>query len=463
MAVDREQVRAVVRRVLREMDATPQPSRQRGVFDSVDDAHLAARSAHHKLKMLPLSTRRAMLDNIRTRCRQQVDVLSVLAVEETGLGRVEDKKRKNRLVIDKTPGIEILKTHAVTGDDGLMLTERAPFGVIASITPCTNPTETIINNGIGMIAGGNAVVFNTHPAAKGVSASVIDLINAASVAVGGPDNVVTCIAEPTIASAQALMTHPRTDLVVVTGGGGVVNAAMRSGKKCVAAGPGNPPVLVDETADIDQAAQGIYAGASLDNNIICTDEKEVFAVDAVFDALMARLQGCGAVKLSPHQIERLENLILTADRTHTDRTWVGKDASVYLRALDLPVSGDPRLIVCDVPADHPFVQLELLMPIIGVVRVPDVEAGIQAAVQAEHGFRHTASMYSKNIDALDRMARAADTSIFIKNAPNFAGLGLGGEGYTSFTIASPTGDGLTTAMTFTRQRRCTLAGHFRIV
>ena len=436
---------------------------QHGVFRSVDDAVGAAKVAQQILVAMPLEKRKEIIANIRKRAAEDVHTLAQMAYEETGLGRVEDKIKKNLLVIHKTPGPEILQPIAYTGDDGLALIERAPFGVVASITPCTNPTETIINNGIGMVSGGNAVTFNTHPSAKGVSAYCVDLINRASMEVGGPSNIMTCIASPTIDSASQLMLHKGTQLVVVTGGGGVVQAAMQSGKKCVAAGPGNPPVVVDETADLDQAARGIYFGASFDNNIICTDEKEVMAVEKIFDPLLDRMEALGAVRLRNHQIRRLESLILTPDRAHSNRDWIGKYPSEMLRAIDVPFKGDPRLIICDVPFDHPFVQIELLMPVIGFVRCADVHQAIDLAVEAEHGYRHTASMYSKNIDSLHRMARAANCSIFVKNASNYAGLGFGGEGYTSFTIASPTGDGLTTARTFTRERRCTLSGHFRIV
>lgn len=434
-----------------------------GVFPTVDQAVDAAHRAHLTLVAMPLEKRREIIANIRKRCAEDVHNLARLANEETGLGRVEDKIKKNLLVIHKTPGPEILQPIAYTGDDGLALIERAPFGVIGSITPCTNPTETIINNGIGMVSGGNAVAFNTHPSAKNVSAYCIDLINKASMEVGGPENLMTCVAKPTIKSAQALMTHKGVNLVVVTGGGAVVKAAMNSGKKCVAAGPGNPPVVVDETADLDRAARGIYLGASFDNNVICTDEKEVLAVEKVFDPLMQRIEDLGAVRLRNHQIRRLESLILTPDRAHINRSWVGKCPSEMLRQIDVPFTGDPRLIICDVPFEHPFVQHELLMPVIGFVRCRDVHEAIDLAVEAEHGFRHTASMYSRNIDALHRMARVVNCSIFVKNASNYAGLGFGGEGYTSFTIASPTGDGLTTARTFTRERRCTLSGYFRIV
>ena len=468
--MQRDQVADIVERVLARIRDGELPARTadlpahpRGVFRTVDEAVSAARDAQKLLVQMPLEKRREMIANIRRRTAAEVHTLAKMAVDETGLGRVEDKIKKNLLVIHKTPGPEILEPIAYSGDDGLTLIERAPFGVIGSITPCTNPSETIINNGIGMVSGGNSVAFNVHPAAKGTSAWCVDLINQAVIEVGGPENIMTCVAEPTIESAGAIMTHPGVRLVVVTGGGAVVTAAMNSGKKCVAAGPGNPPVVVDETADLDKAARGIVAGASFDNNVICTDEKEVFAVEKIFDKLMDKMEAAGAVRIRNHQITRLEKTILTPDREHINRAWVGKSACEFLKAIDVPYKGDPRLVICEVPADHPFVQLEMLMPVIGCVRVRDLDEGIDLAIEAEHGYSHTASMYSRNLDALHRMARLMNCSIFVKNAPNYAGLGFGGEGYTSFTIASPTGDGLTTARTFTRERRCTLAGYFRIV
>ena len=449
-------VAAIVERVLAQMragDMAPaapaSPGSLRGVYQTVDDAVAAAGVGQQQLIHMPLDKRREIIANIRRRCAEQVHQLARLAHEETGLGRVEDKVKKNLLVIHKTPGPEILEPIAFTGDDGLALVERAPYGVIATITPSTNPTETIINNGIGMVSGGNAAAFNVHPGARECSAFVIDLINRAVMEVGGPVDLMTCVANPTIASANDIMRHPSTRLVVVTGGGAVVKAALSSGKRCVAGGPGNPPVVVDGTADLDRAARGIVMGASLDNNIICVDEKEVFAVDSIFDELLDRIEGLGCVRLRNHQITRLEKLVLTADREHVNRQWIGKDAALMLREIDVPFRGDPRLVVCEVPADHPFVQLEMLMPVLPFVRCEDVHQAIDLGIEAEHGYGHTAVMYSRDLDALHRMARAFDGSIFVKNAPSVAGLGFGGEGYTSFTIASPTGDGLTTARTLT--------------
>jgi len=435
----------------------------RGLFADVDSAVAAARHAFEVFSTVPLETRKRMIANVRRRCTEAVDLMSRMAVEETGLGRVNDKVSKNLLVINKTPGPEILEPKVYTGDHGLCLTEYAPYGTFGVITPCTNPTETVINNGIGMLSAGNTAVFNFHPSAKKVSALCISLINDAIVEAGGPENTLTAVAEPTIASAQALMKHPNVRLLCVTGGPAVVRVAMNSGKKTIAAGPGNPPCVVDETADIDAAGAGIVAGASFDNNIVCIVEKEVFVVDSVANRLIAAMQKNGAVLIKGHQVRRLEQLILMDDREHIHKKYVGQSAHVFLDALGIPYDGDPRLVICEVPWDHPFVQVEMLTSILPITRVANVDEGIARAVQAEHGFGHTATMWSKNIDNLHKMARVINTSIFVKNAPAYAGLANGGEGYTSFTIASPTGEGLTTALSFSRQRRCTLKGHFRIV
>ena len=287
------------------------------------------------------------------------------------------------------------------------------------------------------------------------------ILNEAIQSVGGPKDVIVCVATPTIESAQALMKHKGIRLVDVTGGPGVVQAAMASGKKVIAAGPGNPPAVVDETANLEVAARGIVAGASIDNNIICTAEKEIVAVASIADRLKEKLAQNGCLLLSERQTRDLEKVILEGQGTN--KKWVGKNAGILAKQIGLSAGDDLRLLVCDADEQHPFVQHELLMPVLGLVRVKDVTEAIAAAKRVEHGFGHTAVMYSTNIENMSAMARIINTSIFVKNAPNLAGLGLGGEGYTSFTIASPTGEGLTTALNFTRERRCTLKDAFRFV
>jgi acyl-CoA reductase-like NAD-dependent aldehyde dehydrogenase len=437
------------------------PPAKKGIFPDVDSAAKAARKAFEQYDRTPIDVRNKMIEAMRKATLDHVRELSDYAVAETGLGRADDKVKKNTLVATRTPGTEILRPITYSGDDGLMITERAPYGVFGAITPTTNPTETICNNAIGMLAGGNAVVFNTHPSAWRVCAWHVHLLNEAIVAAGGPDNLVCSVAEPTIESAQALMRHALVRILAVTGGPGVVKEAMNSGKRAIAAGPGNPPAVVDETAHLDVAARGIVEGASIDNNIICTAEKEVCAVSAITDRLKELLVREGCYLMNDKQVRALESVILEGD--HTNKKFVGKNASQILKQIGVHVGDDCRLAIAELPEEHPFVQHELLMPVLGIVRYPDVAAAIAGAKRCEHGFGHTAVMYGTNIDALSAMARTINTSIFVKNGSNLAGLGYHGEGYTSFTIASPTGEGLTTAISFTRERRCTLKDHFRFV
>jgi aldehyde dehydrogenase len=438
------------------------PRGTNGIYADPDQAAQAARLAFEHHERTPVQVRIRMVEAMRRVVLANLEPLSRYAVDETGLGRYEDKLAKNRLVADKTPGCEILRPVAYTGDAGLMLTERAPYGVLLAVTPTTNPTETILCNAIGMVAAGNAVVFNVHPSAAQVCNWCVHLLNEAIQGAGGPRDVIVSVERPTVESAQALMRHPAVRIVVVTGGPVVVKQAMASGKKVIAAGPGNPPAVVDETANLDKAADAIVRGASLDNNIVCIAEKEIIAVDAIASELVERLRAQPVLVLDPRQTRALESVILEGD--HVNKAWVGKDASVIAQQIGLAGHGhDLRLLVCEVDEGHPFVQHELLMPVLPLFRVRDAADAIAAALRVEHGFHHTATMHSTHIDHMTAMARLCNCSIFVKNDASYAGLGLGGEGYTSFTIASPTGEGLTTAVHFTRERRCTLKEAFRFV
>jgi len=444
------------------------PTVGNGIFTSVDSAVKAAAIAQKKFADLTLEKRAEIISNIRKEMLNYAGELAKMAWDETGMGRLEDKVQKNRLVINKTPGIEILKPDASSGDHGLTLMELAPHGVIGSITPSTNPTSTIICNTIGMLAAGNSVVFNAHPNAKKVSIYNIQLLNKAITEAGGPENVVTTVESPTIQTASELMKHPGINLLVVTGGEAVVKAAMESGKRAICAGPGNPPVVVDETADIENAAKCIVKGASLDNNIICVLEKEIFAVESIADQLLDAFSRNNAIVLSEEQITKLDKILFTELKGPgkpgvINKNYIGKNIQVILKEIGMEISPDIRMAVAPVKEDHPLVWTEQLLPVIPLVRVPDVDYGIDMAIKAEHGFRHTAVMHSKNIDKLSRMAKEINCSIFVKNGPSVAGLGFGGEGYCSFSIASPTGEGITNPRSFSRERRCVLVDHFRIV
>jgi acyl-CoA reductase-like NAD-dependent aldehyde dehydrogenase len=439
-----------------------------GVFGTVDEAVAAARSAFTTYRSVGLEARKGLIEAVRIAMRANNERLAYMARQETGIGRADDKVLKNALVIERTPGPEDLEPHVVTGDRGMMVTEWAPYGVIGSITPTTNPTSTIINNAIAMLSAGNTVTFNVHPSAKAVSIENVKLINRAVVTAGGPENLVTCIALPTLDSAEALMAHPDVPVLLVTGGPGVVKAALKTPKKAIAAGPGNPPAVVDQTADIAKAAKDIVNGASFDNNIICVDEKTTIVVDTVADRLIQHMSAVGAYRLKEHELKRLERVIFKemgpANKPGViNGEFIGKDASVILSEIGVTAPEGTRLLVAEVPKEHSLVWTEQMMPVMPVVRVKDVDAAIDLAFRSEHGFRHTASIHSTNVDAITRMARVMNCSIFVANGSNIAGLGSDGEGYTSFSIASPTGEGLTRPRTFSRVRRVTVVGALNIV
>ncbi len=439
-----------------------------GVFTDVNDAIEAAVRASREIARFPVSRRGEIIGKMRAAILDNLEYFARLAREETGMGRVEDKINKNRLVAEKTPGVEDLTTAAMTGDHGITLDEYAPYGVIGAIIPSTNPTETVVNNGISMFAAGNSVVFNPHPNATRCSLAMMSMLNRVISDNGGPKNVFVSVDKPTIESAETIMRHPNIPFLAVTGAEAVVRAAMQSGKKVAAAGPGNPPAVVDETADIPRAARDIVMGGSLDNGIICIAEKVTVVVDAVADRLIREMELAGGYLASLNQARMLMAELFAEEpkpETHTPvkRQYVGRDAKVLLEAVGVRVDGDPRLILVDVPAESPFAWTEMLMPVMPVVRVPDVDAAIEYAVRVERGNRHTASMHSRNIDKLTEMGRRINCSVYVKNGPTYSGLGMGGEGCTSFTIASPTGDGLTTARTFSRRRRCSLVGNYGIV
>ncbi len=471
MSVSREDLSLIVQEVIKKLNvsgvAAPQTSSAvpagRGVFITVDEAVAAADKAQKQLMDLPLATREKIIANMRRRSMEKVEELARFAHQETGYGRIEDKIQKNKLVIEKTPGLEDLYPTANSGDHGLTIMELAPYGVIGAITPSTNPTASVINNSISMIAAGNGVVFAPHPAAAGCSRFTMSLLNDAIVEAGGPENLLTTVAEANQDNAQKIMTHPGIRLLTVTGGPGVVAAASKSQKKYIAAGPGNPPAVVDETADLRKAARDIISGASLDNNVLCIAEKEIIVVESVADDLKKHMRNSGAYEASAREIMQLEKICIDQKTGAPNRKLVGRNASVILAEIGVRVPDDTRIVLCEVAPDHPFVVEELLMPVIPLVRVRDVYAAIDLAVKVEHGNRHTAVMHSKNIDNLHLMARKCDCSIFVKNGPSYAGLGFGGEGCTTMTIASPTGEGITTARSFTRQRRCVIVDSFRIV
>ncbi|MCX4315575.1 MAG: aldehyde dehydrogenase EutE [Lachnospiraceae bacterium] len=455
-ALQESVVQEIVSQVMAKLQIAEAPTGKHGIFADMNEAIEAAKKAQRVMRNMSMDQREEIIANIRRMTKEQAEIMARMGVQETGMGNVGHKILKHQLVAEKTPGTEDITTTAWSGDRGLTLIEMGPFGVIGAITPCTNPSETILCNSMGMIAGGNTVVFNPHPAAIKTSIYAINLINEASLAAGGPDNVACTVEKPTLETSNIMMKHPDIPLIAATGGPGVVTAVLSSGKRGIGAGAGNPPAVVDETADIRKAAGDIVNGCTFDNNLPCIAEKEVVAVETVIDELihyMVTEQGCYLA--SKEEQERLTATVLTPKGLN--RKCVGRDAKTLLGMIGVTVPDNIRCIIFEGEKEHPLISEELMMPILGIVRAKDFDDAVEKAVWLEHGNRHSAHIHSKNIDHITKYAKAIDTAILVKNGPSYSALGFGGEGFCTFTIASRTGEGLTSASTFTKRRRCVMS------
>jgi aldehyde dehydrogenase len=471
---DENLIRSIVAQVMAEVGPMPNGSAggqksggQFGIFYDAPSAVAAARAAFEQLRERTVADRRRIIEIIREISISQCEELGLMEMRETGIGRPEHKIEKLKALGERSPGVEFLETKAFSGDHGIALIERAPFGVIGAITPVTHSLPTITGNAVSMIAGGNTVVVNPHPSGKGVAVEGVRRFNQAIHAELGIDNLICVIAEPTLESAEALFKSRDVALICVTGGPAVARAALNSGKRAVVAGPGNPPVVVDESADLDNAARCIIQGASYDNNLLCIAEKEVFVVNSVFDAMMDAMRRAGAVQLNAAQIAALTSkaIVKVGDDKHDAacKDFIGRDASVLAQAAGVQVPASCELLFGETDEHHPFVSVEQMMPFVPFVRARNVDHAIELAKKYEHGFRHTAIIHSRNVRNMTKMGRIMDVTLFVKNGPCMASLGLGGEGYLSFSIAGPTGEGVTTPHTFTRERRCSMVDDLNVV
>ncbi len=458
---------------IRHQISQPSPassSGQFGVFADAESAIAAAKSGYEQLCKAPMAARKKIIEIVKQTCLEQAEELGRLEFEETQIGRLEHKIEKLKIIKD-VPGTEWLRADCVSGDNGLTVTEYAPFGVVGVITPVTHSLPTLAGNIVNMVAAGNSLVCNPHPSGRRIAAEGVRRFNQQIEQQTGLRNVVTIVAEPTLESAEEIFNHRDVRLLCVTGGPGVARAALASRKKAIVAGPGNPPVVVDETADLERAAISIVAGAAYDNNLLCIGEKEVFAVNAIFDQLLNSVEKHGGYRLSPSQFAEMTAVAFKTvqdpktgkPKTALNRDLIGKDASFLAQQIGLSIPKETQILFAECDESNPFVAEEQMMPCVPFVRARDAYHAVELAKHYEHGFGHTAIIHSRNVDTMTHMGREMNTTLFVKNGPSMAGLGLGGEGYLSFSIATPTGEGVTNPLTFTRQRRCVLAGALNVV
>jgi aldehyde dehydrogenase len=444
----------------------------RGKFGVFEDAHEACAAAHEaflQLQKAGMAARQKIVEIVKTLAEANAETWGRIELEETKIGRLDHKIEKLK-IIKLVPGVEWLRPDGRSGDHGITLEEYTPFGVVGAITPSTHSIPTLSGNIVNIVAAGNAVVFNAHPSAARCAATAVRAYNQAIHRETGIENIATIIEKPTMESFNALCKNERVRLLLVTGGPGVVKAAMASGKRAICAGPGNPPVYVDATACMTRAARAIIQGASYDNNLLCIGEKEVFALEGIADKLMAQMEQHGAVRLTNAQLDALTQAAFTfkpgegggCPHASVNKDFIGKDPAVLAKAAGVNIPAGTQLLFAETDASHPFVVEEQMMPFLPIVRVKNLEEGIARSLEAEHGYKHTSIIHSHDVEAMTAMGRALDTTLFIKNGPCMAGLGLGGEGYLSYSIATPTGEGVTNPRTFTRVRRCVMVDNLRI-
>lgn len=437
-----------------------------GLFATVDAAVTAATDAQQKLLKLSLDDRDAIVKLIKQLAKTNAREWGEMELAETKIGRLDHKIEKLQ-ILELVPGVEFLHTAATSGSNGLCLEEFAPFGVIGIITPVTHSVPTLSANAVNMIAAGNSIVTNAHPSGVGCAAHAVREYNKAIHAQFGIEHLITCVIPPTLETAEQIFNHRGISLLVVTGGPAVARAALKASKRAIVAGPGNPPVVVDETACLSNAAASIVKGGAYDNNLLCIGEKQVFCVESVFDKLCAAMEKHGGMRLTNSQVVALTRAAFTHDpkdgRPHVNKDLVGRDAAVLGEAAGVRVPPTVQLLFGETTADHAFVQEEQMMPFIPFVRVKNVEEAIDRAIESEHGFRHTALIHSRNLQTITDFGRRAATTLFVVNGASMAGLGLGGQGYLSYSIATPTGEGITSPLTFTRYRRVMMTGAMRMI
>jgi len=451
--------------------AVPSASRhgQFGVFQDANEACAAAHESFLQLQKKGIAARRKIEEIVKSLADTNAREWGRIELEETHIGRLDHKIEKLQ-ILKLVPGVDWLRPDGRSGDHGITLEEYTPFGVVGAVTPSTHSIPTLSGNIVNIVAAGNAVVFNPHPAASRCAALAIRTYNQAIHRETGIENIATIVESPTMESFAAMCRHEAVRLLLVTGGPGVVKAAMQTGKRAICAGPGNPPVYVDGTACMKRAAKAVIQGAAYDNNLLCIGEKEVFALETIADKFMNEMERHGAVRLSASQLEALTKAAFTfkegqgggCPHASVNRDFIGKDPEVLARAAGLNLPQGTQLLFAETQADHPFVVEEQMMPFLPIVRVKDLEEGIRRSLVAEHGYKHTSIIHSHDVEAMTAMGRALDTTLFIKNGPCMAGLGLGGEGYLSYSIATPTGEGVSNPRTFTRVRRCVMVDNLRI-
>ncbi len=483
--LNEEAIRAVVAEVLSTLQAAPAggakaapatpsirtSSGRHGVFEDAGSAAKAAQGGFEQLKKQGFAGRAKVIEIVKQMCADNADRWGKIEFEETKIGRLDHKIAKLH-GIKNVLGTEFLTPFGMSGDAGITMEECAPWGVVGSITPVTHSVPTMSGNIVNMVAAGNAVVFNPHPGGAACAAIAVHEFNQAIKAATGIENLICTVEKPSLDSFNELCAAEEVNLLCITGGPAVVDAAMKTGKRAICAGPGNPPVVVDDchALDFDKVAKDIILGGGFDNNLLCIGEKQIIAAGDSYRKTLDALKRNGAVLLNRNQLEKIKQEVFDikdggggCSHAVLNRAYVGADAAKLAAIAGLKVDPKVEMLIAETEEDDIFVEEEQMMPLLPIVRAGCFDDAIRIAKDSEHNYKHSAMVHTMNVARMTKMGQAMDTTLFVKNGPCVAGLGMGGEGYISFSIATTTGEGITTPKTFTRFRRCALVDQLNII
>ena len=361
----------------------------------------------------------AMAAAARTHARRVAEI----AVEETGYGNAPDKLAKNMLAADLLPRtIRGMKTIGVIREipEKKVVEIATPMGVVAAILPTTNPTSTAIYKVIIALKSGNAIVVSPHPRAKRCTCEIVAVMTEAAIKAGAPEGVIQCLSEPTLEATSALMKHKRTGVILSTGGSGIVRAAYSSGKPAFGVGPGNVPVLVDTSADIARAVDGVVRGKTFDYGTICSSEQTIVAERTLRDRILTELKARKAFLCNQDQAKALARILLTPQFTVT-ADCVGQAAPIIARKAGIDVPPDTSVLVAEIAGvgkEHPL-SAEKLSPVLSLLFVDNFEAAIVAcqAILRFGGLGHTCAIYGTDDTKIREYAMRMPAFRVLANTP----------------------------------------------
>ena len=335
--------------------------------------------------------------------------LAKMAVAESGMGIVEDKVIKNHFASEYIyNAYKDEKTCGVLSEDDTFgtITIAEPIGIICGIVPTTNPTSTAIFKSLISLKTRNAIIFSPHPRAKEATNKAADIVLQAAIAAGAPKDLIGWIDQPSVELSNALMHHPDINLILATGGPGMVKAAYSSGKPAIGVGAGNTPVVIDETADIKRAVASVLMSKTFDNGVICASEQSVVVVDSVYDAVRERFASHGGYLLQGKELKAVQDIILKNGALNA--AIVGQPAAKIAELAGFTVPATTKILigeVTNVDESEPFAH-EKLSPTLAMYRAKDFEDAVAKAEKlvAMGGIGHTSCLYTDQDNQPDRVA-----------------------------------------------------------